>query len=103
LNKERLDLATPLQPLWIVDVDRVVEGALSHGDGDLFAEVACSAPLAIATTVGNNEKVDIGIRASSPLGAGSIEPDSAQIGTQHMLQSRCQALDHPALTLGELR
>jgi hypothetical protein len=40
LDKEGLDLAALLQPLWVVDVDREIERTLPLGDCNIFAKVA---------------------------------------------------------------
>lgn len=77
LNEEGLDRAALLQPLRVVDVDRVVEGALALRDCSFFAEIADGSPMAIPTPVGDHEQVNVGFWVSGTSGAGSIEPKCA--------------------------
>jgi hypothetical protein len=75
-----LDLTAAAQPLGVVDVDRVGEGALALRVGSLGAEVHRAARVALMPAVGDNQEVDIGVRVSRlATGTRTIEPDGPQL------------------------
>ena len=53
--------------------------------------------------LGDDQQVDIGLRMRGPASAGAVEPETAQITAQLIVEKRRVALDHSALALGELR